>query len=99
MGGDEGLARRCRRVVVALSSSHVRVGSEDGAWARRHHRCVVIVAYGGREGVAGMQTRATGTGMQTRATGTGMQTRATGTGMSAGQQERTRTRTRAIPVM
>ena len=81
MGGDEGLARRCRRIVVALSSSHVRVGSEDGAWARRHHRCVVVVAYGGREGVAGMQTHAAGTGM------------------SAGQQERTRTRSRAIPVM
>ena len=55
--------RDWRGVVVALSSLHVRVGSEDGAWARRHHRCVVIVAYGGREGVAGMQTRAVGTGM------------------------------------
>ena len=43
-----------------------------------------------REGAAGMQTRAAGTGMQTRAAGTGM---------SAGQQDRTRTRTRAIPVM
>ena len=73
--------RDWRGVVVALSLLHVRVGSEDGAWARRHHRCVVVVAYGGREGVAGMQTHAAGTGM------------------SAGQQERTRTHTRAIPVM
>ena len=63
MGGDEGLARCCRRVVVALSLSHVRVGSEDGVWARCHHRCVIVVAYGGREGVAGMQTCAAGMGM------------------------------------
>ena len=41
----------------------MRVGSEDGAWARRHHCCVIIVMYGGREGVAGMQTCATGMGM------------------------------------
>ena len=50
-------------VVITLLSSHVRVGSEDGVWARHHHRCVVVVAYGGREGVAGMQTHAAGTGM------------------------------------
>ena len=55
--------RDWRGIVIALSSLHVRVGSEDGAWARRHHHCVVVVAYGGREGVAGMQTHATGTGM------------------------------------
>ena len=57
--------RDWRGVVIMLLLSHVRVGSasEDGAWARHHHRCVIIVAYGGREGVAGMQTCAAGMGM------------------------------------
>ena len=73
--------RDWRGVVVVLLLLHVRVGSEDGAWARRHHHCIVVVAYGGREGVAGMQTRAADTGM------------------SMGQQEHTRTCTRAIPIM
>ena len=50
-------------VVVALSLSHVRMGSEDGAWTRHHCRCIVVVACGGREGVVGMQTRAAGMGM------------------------------------
>ena len=51
-----------RGVVVTSSSSHVKVG-EDEAWAKRHRRCVVVVAgaCGGREGVAGMQTRTAGT--------------------------------------
>ena len=47
---------------LSSSSSHVRVGEYE-AWARRRRRCVVVVACGGREGVVGMQTRATGTGM------------------------------------
>ena len=50
-------------IIIALSLSHVRVGSEDGAWARHHHRCIVIVVCGGREGAADMQTHAAGTGM------------------------------------